>query len=146
MRKDQQTITEASLEKCLASIALVEASVGSMVLYDPLKQYTPKEREPYDALSDRFSRSIEISLKFFRSYEIYLFGESSATTRDLLNRMAKVELISSVKLWMEMRDVRNRIVHDYLPEEIQAIYDQIMGSYAAELKKLKTVLKNLQFD
>ena len=57
-----------------------------------------------------------------------------------------MELISSVKLWMEMRDVRNRIVHDDLPEEIQAIYDQIMGNYAAELKELKTALKSLQFD
>ncbi len=36
-----------------------------------------------------------------------------------------------------MRDVRNRIVHDYLPEEIQDIYSSITGTYGNELKNLK---------
>ena len=44
------------------------------------------------------SRHIEVSLKFFRTYERYLFVESSDTIRDLLNRMATVDLITSTQL------------------------------------------------
>jgi len=32
-----------------------------------------------------------------------------------------------------MRDVRNRIVHDYLPSETKQMYDDIMGPLSAEL-------------
>ena len=64
--------------------------------------------EPYDAMSDRFIRAVEVSLKLFRTYERYLFIESSDAIRDLLNRMATVDLITSTQLWVAMRDVRNR--------------------------------------
>ena len=146
MKRDHSIITKAFLNKVFSAINLVEASVSGIDRYDILKQYTPKQLEPFDALSDRFSRSIEICLKFFRSYEMILFAENSATVRDLLNRMAKQELISSVKLWMEMREVRNRIVHNYLPEEIQEIFDLIIRFYSVELKKLKLKLERIDLD
>ena len=49
----------------------------------------------------------------------------------------KLSLISSVMLWMQMRDVRNRIVHDYLPEVVEEIYRSIAGEFATELSNLK---------
>ena len=70
---------------------------------------------------------------FFRTYERYLFAESSDTIRDLLNRMA-------------MRDVRNRIVHDYLPKDIKQIYDSIQNQFGDELKQLKSKLIDLSID
>ena len=119
------------------AINLVEASLDRIEPYDPNKIYSPEEREPYDALSDRFVRSIEICLKFFKGYERYMYAENLETLRDQLNRMEKLNLISSVLVWMQMRDVRNRIVHDYLPEEIKDIYTSIMGTYGNELKSIK---------
>jgi len=56
--------------------------------------------------------------------------------------MEKLKWISSVILWMEMRDVRNRIVHGYLPEEIKDIYDSIMGTFGKELLSLKEKTSN----
>ncbi len=41
-----------------------------------------------------------------------------------------------------MRDVRNRIVHGYLPEEIKDIYDSIMGTFGKELLSLKEKTSN----
>lgn len=43
-------------------------------------------------------------------------------------------------LWIQMRDVRNRIVHDYLPEEIKGICDSIMGEMGSELLQVKNWL------
>ena len=55
--------------------------------------------EPYDALSSRFERFIEIALnKFFRSVEIHEFSKSSDSLRDRLFMMQKFGLISSVEL------------------------------------------------
>jgi len=137
MSKDQHVITVESLGKMRDAIALLEASLREIKPFDAVKKYTPKELEPYDALSDRFSRSVEISIKFFRSYEKLMYGENSDTLRDLLNKMEKLGLVSSTMLWINMRDVRNRIVHDYSPGSIQEIFSAIMGEFGQELLGLK---------
>jgi uncharacterized protein YutE (UPF0331/DUF86 family) len=130
---EQAIIVRLDRKKTLDTVSLVRASTDSCIPYDLHQEYTPKEREPYDALADRFVRAVEVSLKFMRSYERYMYAENSDTVRDLLNRMEKAGLITSSESWLRMRDVRNRIVHDYLPEDIKKIYDDIMGEMATEL-------------
>ena len=146
MNSDLITLISAARQKVLNTIMLVEASLSRITPYDVNQNYTPEEMEPYDAMSDRFIRAVEVSLKFFRTYERYLFAESSDTIRDLLNRMATVDLITSTQLWVAMRDVRNRIVHDYLPKDIKQIYDAIQNQFGNELKQLKSKLIDLSID
>ena len=146
MNSDLITLISAARQKVLNTIMLVEASLSRITPYDVNQNYTPEEMEPYDAMSGRFIRAIEVSLKFFRTYERYLFVESSDTVRDLLNRMATVDLITSTQLWVAMRDVRNRIVHDYLPKDIKQIYDAIQNQFGNELKQLQSKLIDLSID
>ena len=146
MNSDLITLITAARQKVLNTIMLVEASLSRITPYDVNQNYTPEEMEPYDAMSGRFIRAIEVSLKFFRTYERYLFVESSDTIRDLLNRMATVDLITSTQLWVAMRDVRNRIVHDYLPKDIKQIYDAIQNQFGNELKQLQSKLIDLSID
>ncbi|MDQ1351010.1 MAG: hypothetical protein QG657_1312 [Acidobacteriota bacterium] len=141
VRKEQKVLTGAASEKALDAIALVEASLSDIKPYDVEKYYTPKDREPYDALNSRFSRAVEVCLKFFRSYEKLMYGENSETIRDLLHRMEKLDFIDSVEQWLEMRGIRNRIVHDYLPEDLKEIYDSIMGPLGKQLRKVKKKIK-----
>ena len=146
MNSDLITLITAARQKVLNTIMLVEASLSRITPYDVNQNYTPEEMEPYDAMSGRFIRAIEVSLKFFRTYERYLFVESSDIIRDLLNRMATVDLITSTQLWVAMRDVRNRIVHDYLPKDIKQIYDVIQNQFGNELKQLQSKLIDLSID
>ena len=142
-RKDQTAICQFARQKALSAIVLVEASVNRVKPYQVDKQYTPQELEPYDALSDRFVRAVETSIKFFRSYEILMFAETSETLRDQLNRMEKLNLITETSTWMAMRDVRNRIVHDYLPEDVKQIYQEIRGKFSDELFFMRTQISQL---
>ena len=146
MNSDLITLITAARQKVLNTIMLVEASLSRITPYDVNQNYTPEEMEPYDAMSGRFIRAVEVSLKFFRTYERYLFAESSDTIRDLLNRMATVDLITSTQLWVAMRDVRNRIVQDYLPKDIKQIYDAIQNQFGNELKQIKSKLIDLSID
>lgn len=134
----------SSRKKCQAAIALVQASVNKLSSYDAAKIYTPDELEPYDALADRYIRAVEVSIKFFRSYELYQQAVAPDTFRDLLHRMEKYGLIHSTVLWVEMRDVRNRIVHDYIPEKIEHMFDLLLGEYGRELIRLGEKLKRIQ--
>ena len=137
-------LTKAAIVKTINALSLVEASLNKIKPYDPTRLYTPDEMEPYDALCDRFVRGVESAIKFFRTYERAQFAEVSETIRDLFNRMEKLNMISSVELWLLMRDIRNRIVHDYLPEQLKEIYDLLTGPYGEELLTLNKKLQELQ--
>jgi len=49
-------------------------------------------------------------------------------------RMEKYGVITGAPLWIEMRDTRNRVAHEYLPQERAKIYADIVGPAAAELR------------
>lgn len=125
-----------SQAKLRAALELVFASAAGYAPFDPGRVYAPKEREPYDALSDRFLRAFESSLKFFRTWERVREADVSETFRDLLLRMQKVGLISDLSTWIGLRDLRNRVVHDYLPDELAALYAAIIDEAVPEFRRL----------
>ena len=142
MNDDIKTIAESNRAKTLRAIALVSASLDDYRPYDPTIAYTPKALEPYDALADRFVRAVECALRYFRSREMQEFAEQSDTTRTNLGRMEKLGLANSAELWLAMRNVRNRIVDDYLPEQIAQMFELIAGEFGQELKRLAVRLEN----
>jgi uncharacterized protein with HEPN domain len=50
-------------------------------------------------------------------------------------------LASSANLWLAMRNVRNRIVHDYLPEQVAQMFEEISGGHGNELLRLGEKLR-----
>jgi hypothetical protein len=142
MNEDLNAIANNNRNKALKALQLVAASLSEFQPYQPNANYTPKALEPYDALSDRFVRTIECALRYFRSYELVEFAEQSDTTRSLLNRMEKLGLISQAELWLAMRNIRNRIVHDYLPEQTAQMFSEISNIYGPELLSLQNFLSN----
>ncbi|MES1999075.1 MAG: nucleotidyltransferase substrate binding protein [Pseudomonadota bacterium] len=131
-----EPLLAASRDKLLAALELLFASVDDYPGFDPTLPYTPKEREPFDALSDRYLRAFESSLKFFKTWERVREAAPSETFRDLLLRMAKIGLITDLETWLNMRDIRNRIAHEYLPTELAHIYAGIVETAAVELRRL----------
>jgi hypothetical protein len=129
-----------SQAKLRAALALVFASAAGYAPFALDRVYSPQEREPYDALSDRFLRAFESSLKFFRTWERVREAHASETFRDLLLRMEKVGLISGLATWIGLRDLRNRVVHDYLPEELAALYAAIIGEAVPEFRRLEAAM------
>jgi len=138
-------LAQSTRSKVVDAIGLLQASLTAYQPFDPAKNYSPVEREPYDAMCDRYVRAVEVAIKFFRSYELYLYAEASETLRDLLNRMDKAGVIGSVSVWIEMRDLRNRVVHDYLPEQLKELYDLITGRLGQELMSLGQKASALEF-
>ena len=131
-----ETILLANQHKLRKALALLSASTVKYRPFDPDRVYTPDELEPYDALADRFMRAVEIALKYFRSRHLHDEGSDTDTVRDLLLYAEKRGLISSAELWMEMRNLRNRIVHDYLPDRQLELFTDIIIRFAPELLKL----------
>jgi hypothetical protein len=132
-----------SAQKYIRAFQLLDASVRKTTDYDVEKNYSADDLEPYDALSDRFIRSVEIAIKFFKTYEYHFQAEQSQTLRDGLHQMEKFELITGLDVWIDMRDIRNRIVHDYIPEKIAQMYQLIRGDFYNELKQLNNKVNKM---
>ncbi|MCK5374211.1 MAG: nucleotidyltransferase substrate binding protein [Alphaproteobacteria bacterium] len=133
-------------EKYDKTYQLLTASVKKTTEYDVNKNYSPDEVEPYDAFSDRFMRTVETAIKFFRNYEYYLQAEQSQTLRDGLHQMEKLDLISNIDIWLEMRDIRNRIVHDYVPEKIAEMYLLIRTEFYTEIRQLHQKIQKIDLE
>lgn len=131
-----------AIEHFQKTFRLLKASVQKTSGFDINRDYTADELEPYDALSDRFIRVVELAIKLFRSYEYYHQAEQSQTLRDGLHQMEKFELISNIDIWLDMRDIRNRIVHDYTPEKIAEMYKLIRHEFYDELNQLEYKIKH----
>jgi hypothetical protein len=140
MNDDLTALADDNRYKALKTLDLVAASLNDFQPYDTDTRYTPKALEPYDALADRFVRAVECALRYFRSHELAEFAEQSDTTRTLLNRMEKLGLVSHADVWLAMRNIRNRIVHDYLPEQTAQMFAEISGIYGGELLNLRAKL------
>ena len=54
MTEEQRLLLRRSRQRLSAAIDLVGASVSRTDGFDPTRSYTPEEREPFDALCDRF--------------------------------------------------------------------------------------------
>lgn len=131
--QDLLIVLRAAREKTLRAIEALQVSRSAVAAFDDAREYTLAELEPYDAMSSRFIRAVEMALRLMRSLERLEFAEQSDSARDLLHRMEKLGVVTEAGLWLMMRDMRNRIVHDYLPGELKAMYDDIAGPYGTEL-------------
>lgn len=138
-----EALLHASRERLYAALDIFLASVTDYPGFDPERSYTPKEREPLDAMSDRYLRAFESALRFFRTWEQVREAAPSESFRDVLLRMEKLGLISETAIWLTMRDVRNRIAHEYLPGELARIYAAMVGVGAAELCRLREQVEQL---
>ena len=137
MTQNFQAQLSSVLIKFNRACLLFKASVKKTDGFDPVKNYTADELEPFDALSDRFIRIVEISIKLFRTYEYYLQADQSQTLRDGLHQMEKLGVISNIDIWLDMRDIRNKIVHDYMPEKVADMLHLIRHDFYDELIRLE---------
>ncbi len=140
---DYSILRQELTKKINKSFSLVAASMQNLTPYQPDKELTPQQLEPYDALSARFIRCVEAFIKYFKADEYFYASNKSDTLRDTLNVMEKQALISNVPIWMRMRDVRNKVVHDYIGEA-KKIFDDISNEFYLELKFTKNQINKLE--
>ncbi|RKX84070.1 MAG: hypothetical protein DRP57_06635 [Spirochaetes bacterium] len=88
--------------------------------------YLNDELDKFEALTSRFARLSDIlTQKIFRLIE-YLEMESPGTVRDRINRAEKWGLIDKADDFFLIRELRNSIAHEFLPEAINQIYREVL--------------------
>ena len=89
-------------------------------------EFSFEELESIDSLTSKFSCKSDIYLqKVLRSIWM-LLREDTVPLIDLLNRAEKLMIIVSAEELLQMRDIRNQIAHDYLPEAVPELAKEVV--------------------
>ena len=90
------------------------------------KNYSFDELDHFEALTSRFARLSDILIQKVLRLIDEMDLESPGTVRDRINRAEKKETISSAETFTKIRLLRNSISHEYLPETILDIFQNVL--------------------
>jgi len=111
------------------------------------KSYTVDEFGRFETFCSRYSRSMDYLVrKMFRTIDAYEF-ENQGTLIDTVNNAHKRGLIESVEILRTMKDIRNTLVHEYIEDNLQETFDEVL-EYSVVLmtimKNTETYIENLK--
>ena len=102
-------------------------------------KYSDEELESFDSLTSRFARLSDLLIqKIFKMIEKTDL-DIEGTVRDRINKVEKKGLINSAETFIEIRDLRNTIAHEYIPESYKEIFKKVKEFTPALLGSIKLV-------
>ncbi len=119
------------LEKAIHTLKL---SVNKCIAIYNKTDYSFEDLESFDSLTSKFSRASDLyTQKIIRTIWI-LLHEPFVPFIDMLNQAEKLSIIYSADQLFEIRDLRNQITHEYLPDAITELVPDVL-EYAILLEK-----------
>jgi hypothetical protein len=86
-----------------------------------------EELEILETLSNRFGRTVDLLInKVLRSLDI-LELEDTGRRLDIVIRAEKRGFVDDYRLLIEMKDLRNELVHEYLQENLLDKFKEVMN-------------------
>lgn len=117
--KEEINLLEKSLETLKLSINKCSVLFGK-------DEYTFEEMESFDSLTSKFGRTSDLyTQKVLRTIWM-LLHEPFVPYIDLLNKAEKMGIIHSADQLLEIRDLRNQITHEYIPEAITDLIPDVL--------------------
>ena len=102
------------------------------------KDITFTEQESLDSLMSKFNRSSDIYTKKILRSTWMLLHEGFAPFIDMMNKMEKMSAIQSAEQLIRIRDLRNDIAHEYLPELIHELIPKVIINSEILEENIKT--------
>jgi hypothetical protein len=126
--KDQAIIdlVQSEWELLQAAVDTLQLSIRKCQLIGIKESYTFEELESFDSLTSKFNRTSDIFVqKVLRSVWM-LLHESFIPFIDMMNKSEKMLMLRSADKMIEIRDLRNQIAHEYLPEAICDLIPEVI--------------------
>ena len=109
-----ETLLKWSLDRCQA-IPLTDDQMPEQ-----------EDLEKFESLTARFARFNDILvLNIFRLIDT-IDLDDTGTVRDRINRAEKKGLIEDAQRFIEIRELRNSIAHEYQPEALRVIFPETL--------------------
>ena len=114
--------------KIVKSLKYFEYTYGRILkLSTNPSELSDQEFETWDGFATRFSRTADIFLsKYIKAAVKNDDPGFDGSFRDYLNRAEKLKLIEDLQSWLEIRSLRNVIVHDYSDSDLDLIFKKML--------------------
>ena len=89
-------------------------------------EYSFENQESFDSLTSKFSRTSDLFTQKIIRTSWMLLHESYAPFIDMMNSSEKIRLIKSADQMIGIRDMRNQIAHEYIPEAIRDLVPEVI--------------------
>lgn len=139
MTEDLKALLKEYYQDILKMNGLLEWS-GQKVQKFESTDYTPEEFEALEAFTARYSRLTDFFTSKFLRTILTLLRDDSVAFIDRVNFLEKMEVIDSAANLIEMRDLRNSIVHDYWIEEVKANFIRVRKMANPLLKEVNQAI------
>ena len=141
-----ETRVQTYFKESQKHIELIEESLDVLQQILPIKNYedlNQLQRFALNALIFRFSKLQDlIGVKIFRNYlDFSGFNLSDISYFDILREIER-EGIVDIDTWSELRELRNKIAHDY-PEELDEMIESI-NLFIGRSSQLIAISKKLE--
>ena len=142
--KKVRILTETKLKKAIAHLqfsfdkAQKILSKTQALVSDDLSE---EELETLESFASRFSRVTDIFLSRYLRVRVYELDPAfRGTLRDQLNYCEKASIISETDHWFAIRELRNKISHEYDDDEILLFYKSLMAESGFVFSELNKIL------
>ncbi len=101
-------------------VSFIKAKYLFPMTAQKLNDATEEDKERIDLLIHRFGKVQDmLGSKIFRGI-ITLDLEDAGSMKDTINKMEKKYVIENAEDWVDIRDTRNNIIHEYVPRGAEA--------------------------
>ena len=113
-------------------------SVNKCIVILQQDEYTFENMESFDSLTSKFGRCADLyTQKVLRTIWM-LLHEPFVPFIDTLNKAEKMKIIQSADQLLEIRDLRNQITHEYIPDAITELVPEVISNS-------KFLIENIEF-
>ena len=131
-------LLKSEWEVLQATVNTLQLSVSKCQDIGIKESYTFEELESFDSLTSKFNRTSDIfTQKVIRSVWM-LLHEPFAPFIDMMNQCEKMDMLRSADQMIEIRDLRNQIAHEYLPDAIRDLVPQAIELSASLIENIRS--------
>lgn len=136
-RKDLIKIYKTEVVEALQTLDHSWGKLKSRALPN-LAQKNLDDFEPWEALTARFARTTDIFLsKYVRLLVLEKDPGFRGEMRDFLDKAEKISFISNADQWMQIRELRNKVAHEYTKEDLLKTFSDVLRLTPFVLEELK---------
>lgn len=137
-------LLKSEWELLQAAVSTLQLSVLKCESIGIKESYTFEELESFDSLTSKFNRASDIfTQKVLRSVWM-LLHEPFVPYIDMMNKCEKMFILRSADQMIEIRDMRNQIAHEYIPEAIRDLVPEVSELSSQLLKNIEDCRKFLK--
>jgi hypothetical protein len=119
-------LLQAEWQLLVASVTSLKHSVEKCNSIGIKSEYSFEEQESFDSLTSKFNRTSDIFTQKIIRTTWMLLHEPFVPFIDLMNSGEKLGIISNANQMIYIRDMRNQIAHEYIPEALFELVPEVI--------------------